>query len=123
MSSCFPFDNDTIRSFCHAALTVVLHVRSLCLTFIVVKVISMPLLAVLPTLAKVVVKPVTVGIFRCINRSEVFEVYTSILPETLDLNNWKSTPTLYWVVFSHPRSLLAKIVLGIDPAELVDKKG
>src|SRR5678815_1748125 len=118
ISSCFPLDNVTICSFCHAALVVVVHVKSFCLTFTVVSVISTPVFAVSPILANVVVKPVTVGIDLCSNKSDVFEVYTSTLPEILFLNKLKSTPTLYWVVFSQPSSWFAKTVFGIEPAVL-----
>jgi hypothetical protein len=58
-------------------------------------VISTPLLDVSPILANVVVNPVTVGIDLCSNKSVVFEVYTSTLPEILLLNKLKSTPALY----------------------------
>src|SRR6478735_7275021 len=123
ISSCFPFAKDTISSFCQEALMVVVHWKFFFVMFTVLSVISIPWLPVCPIFCNVVLKPVIVGILRDINKSLVFDLYRSITPEIRLLNKVKSIPRLYCVVFSHPRSGLAKTEDGRDPAVIVVTKG
>src|SRR5690554_235045 len=120
MSSSFPFANDTISSFCQAVFKLDSQTKSPVLTLTVFKEMSIPLFLVDPILAKVLVKPVRLGIDISIRRSRVREVYKSTVPDIRLLRREKSTPRLYWVVFSQPKLWLA---MARFPPEIRNSEG
>src|SRR5690606_10942761 len=75
------------------------------------RLISNPVLRVLPTFSYTFEKPETTGSCRCINKSRVFCWYTSITPLIRPCNHEKSTPRFTWLVVSHP-----SLAFGNPPA-------
>ena len=105
-SSFNPLANFTIFSLLVANCSEVVQAKSFVWKFTVSNVTSRPLFSVSPTFSVILPKPETSGRARGINKSYVFCLYHSMLPEIRPLKNPKSRPTLYCPVVSQPNTLL-----------------